>query len=225
MIKSLMPVLIMLLTMSGAVISGGLLASVLISLANIVLLIIETTVIPLIYCSFAVSLAANMSEHIKFTKIVPFLHKIIKWTLLFIMVAFSSLFGIYGLSGHAMDATTGKLVRFAIGTGVPLVGGIAADSFETVLATLSVGRNLIGIGGIVFVFITLLSPLIESAVIMWIFKLCAVVVEPFSDARTVKLVTDAAECITMLFATLISVALIFISGIGVVLVTGNFMLG
>ena len=224
MIKSLMPVLVMLLTTSGAVVSGGLLASVLISIANIVLLVVEKFVLPLIYCSFAMSLATNMSDRIKLTKTVPFLHKIIKWVLLFTMIMFSSLFGIYGLSGYTMDATAGKLVRFAIGTSVPLVGGIAADSFEAVLSTLSIGRTLIGIGGITVVFVTLLCPFIESAVVMWIFKLCAVIVEPFSDVRTVKLLSDASECITMLFATLISVALIFIGGIGVVLVTGNFVL-
>ena len=225
MIKSLMPILVMLLTTAGAVVSGGLLASVLISIANIVLFVIETFVLPLIYCSFAMSIATNMSDRIKLTKTVPFLHKMVKWVLLFTMIMFSSLFGIYGLSGHAIDATAGKLVRFAIGTSVPLVGGIAADSFETVLSTLSVGRTLIGVGGIAVVFITLLCPFIESAVVMWIFKLCAVVIEPFSDVRTVKLLSDASECITMLFAALISVALIFTGGIGVVLVTGNFVLG
>ena len=224
MIKSLMPILITLLTTSGGVISGSLLASVLILLANIVLLVIETIVLPLIYCSFAMSLAANMSERIKLTKTVPFLHKIIKWLLLFTMVAFSSLFGIYGMSGYTMDATTGKLVRFAIGTSVPIVGGVAADSFEAVLSTLAIARNLVGISGVVAILVTLLGPFLETVVIMWIFKLCAVVVEPFSDSRTVKLLTDASECITMLFSVLISVALIFIGGIGIVLVTGNFVL-
>ncbi|MBQ2967103.1 MAG: stage III sporulation protein AE [Clostridia bacterium] len=225
MVKSLMPILISLLITSGGVVSGSLLSSVLIGIANVVLLVVENLVAPLIYCSFGMSVAGNMSDKIRLTKSVSFLHKIIKWVLLFVMAAFGSLFGIYGLSGTTMDATTGKLVRFAIGSGVPLVGGIAADSFESVLATLVVSKNLIGVTGVVVILVVLLGPVLETTVMMWIFRLCTVIMEPFSDGRIIRLLTDTSECISMLFAVLISVGLIFIGGVGVILVVGNFTMG
>lgn len=222
-VKALIPILITLLTVSGGVVSGGLLATFLIGGANIVVLILETFVVPLIYCSLAISIASNMSDKIRLTNAVPFMHKIVKWVLLFIMITYTGIIGIYSMSGAPMDMATGKIAKFVIGSGVPVVGGIAADSFSTVVATIAAGRSLIGVTGIILVIGSVAAPMLEIISLMLVFKFCAVVLEPFSSTGTVRLVSDVSACLSMLFAVLVAVGVVFVSGIGVILLTGNFI--
>ncbi len=222
-VKALIPILISLLTVSGGIISGGLLAAFLIGGANIVILILENFIVPLIYCSLAISIASNMSDKIRLTNAVPFMHKIIKWVLLFVMIAYTGIIGIYSMSGAPLDMASGKIAKFIIGSGVPVVGGIAADSFSTVIATLAAGRSLIGVTGIVLVAVSVAGPLLKVVSLMLVFKFCSVVLEPFSTPGTICLVSDVSVCLSMLFAVLVSVGVVFVSGIGVILITGNFI--
>ena len=141
------------------------------------------------------------------------------------MAIFAGVFGVYGLSGSAIDASAGKAVRFAIGSGIPLVGGVAADSLETVIATLGATRNIIGTVGMCCVVVLAITPVIKTAVLMWIFRLCCTVIEPFSNPKIVKLMSDAAECISLVFSVLISVCLLFVGALGILLIAGNFVTG
>lgn len=223
LVAATIPVLLSILTMSGGVISSGLLGEALIGLVNIITPLINRFLLPLIYSAFALSVASNMTDKIKISHTISSLNKAVKWLLLFFMAVYAGVFGIYGLSGSAIDATAGKAIRFAIGSGIPLVGGVASDSLETVLATLSATRNLIGTTGMCVVVATALTPVIKTAVLMWMFRLCLSIIEPFSGPHLIKLLSDTSECITSVFAVLISVILMFIGAIGVLLITGNFV--
>lgn len=223
MITSTIPILISMLTLSGGVATSALLSQGLILLVNVINTVIDGIIIPLIMCGFALSVCANMSDKINMTHLLGTINKAIKWILLFMMAIFAGVFGIYGLSGSAIDASAGKAVRFAIGSGIPLVGGIAADSIDTVIATFSATRSIIGTVGICAILVVSLVPILRTAVMMWIFRLCCALIEPFSSPKTVKLLSDTAESIMLVFAVLISVCLLFISAIGVLLIAGNFV--
>lgn len=225
MINGTIPILLTLLTYGGSLVSASLFAPVLITLANVLSSVIKGVILPLILCSFALSVAANMSDRISLSNTVLTVRKSVKWILLFLMAVFAGIFGVYGLSGSAIDASAGKAARFAIGSGIPLVGGVAADSLETVVAMLGATRSIIGTAGMCAVVAAALSPIIKTAVLMWSFRLCCAVIEPFSDKRAVTLLNDAAECISLIFSTLISVCLIFIGALGVLLLVGNYTAG
>lgn len=223
LVASTIPVLLTILTMSGGVVSSGLLASGLVGLVNVITPVINTFLLPLIYSTFALSIASNMTDKIKISHTISSLNKFVKWVLLFFMAVYAGVFGVYGLSGSAIDATAGKAIRFAIGSGIPLVGGVASDSLETVLATLSATRNLIGTAGICVVVVSASVPVIKTLVLMWMFKLCLSIIEPFSSPHLTKLLSDTSECVTSVFAVLISVILMFVGAIGILLITGNFV--
>jgi len=225
MVSATIPVLISMIAISGGVITSGLMTSGMVMLINIINSIISGIIFPLILCSFSLSVTANMSDKLPLAHTVITVRKMVKWMLLFVMAVFAGVSGVYGLSGSAIDASAGKAVRFAIGSGIPLVGGVAADSIETVIATLSATRNIIGTVGMCTVAVTAATPVIKTAVLMWIFRLCCAVIEPFSNPKIVKLMSDTAECISLVFSVLVSVCLLFIGALGVLLIAGNFVTG
>ena len=223
MIRATIPALITMLTMGGAVMSSGMMASGLLTMVQVIASLIEKLIFPLILGTVALSVASHMSDRINISTTIKTIKQVVKWLLVFTMALFTGIFGVYGLAGSALDSSIGKAARFAVGSGIPVVGGIVADSIETVIGTVGAVRNITGVTGAVTIIAVAAAPLIKTAVVMWLFRLCCAVLEPISDKRLVNLTADIADSICLIFAVLISVCLLFVGCIGIILITGNFV--
>ena len=223
MIKSAIPVLLTLLTLSGGVTTSSFMSPLLLSLINIVSAVLGEFLISVIIATVSLSVADRMSDKINISSAVKSLKQFVKWVLLFCMAIYSGIYGVYGLAGSALDNRLGKATRFAVGSSVPVVGGVVSDSIETIIGTVSALRSITGIVGVVAICVVAVMPLIKIAMVMWMFRLSAVVLEPVSNIKIVQLTSDIADSTSMLFAILTAVSLLFVGCIGIILVCGNFI--
>ena len=173
--------------------------------------------------TLALSVADKMSDRINITSAIKSLKHFVKWVLLFCMAIYSGIYGVYGLAGSALDSRLGKATRFAVGSSVPIVGGVVSDSIEVILGTVGAVRSLTGVVGIIAICAVALYPILKTALVMWLLRLSAAVLEPVSDKRIVQLTTDIADSVSAIFAILVSVSLLFIGCVGVILISGNFI--
>ena len=217
------PVLLSTLSFSGGFTSSALIASSLMSMIEVINLVIHNIVFPLIMSSVILALANGISDKVNISTMVKVTKQSAKWILGFCLAVYTGFYGIYGITGAALDNRIGKAAKFAVGNGVPLVGGVVSESMETVMSTIGACRNLIGTAGIVCICVLALTPIVKTFVYMWMFKIAAVIIEPVSDSRIVNFTNDVAESISMISAVLIAVCLLFIGCIGIILVAGNFL--
>ncbi len=223
MIKSTIPILLTLLTLSGGITTSGFMSPILVSLINVVASILGEFLISVSIATVSLSVADRMSDRINISSAVKSLKQFVKWILLFCMAVYSGIYGVYGLAGSALDSRFGKATRFAVGSSVPVVGGVVSDSIETIIGTIAALRSITGVVGIIAICAVAILPLIKIAMVMWMFKLSAVILEPVSDTKIVKLTTDVADSVSMIFAILTAVSLLFIGCIGIILISGNFI--
>ena len=223
MIKSAVPVLISLLTVSGNLTGASLMQPVLMTLVTVIQEIISKAVFPLILCSAALSVANNMSDKINVKISVGLLRQAAKWIMVFCMAIYTGFFGIYGVCGTSIDRTIGKAAKFAVGSFVPVVGGVVADSIETVMTTLSAVKNITGVLCVASIVLTMISPILKTAAAMWCFKLCVAALEPVADRRSVKLAMDISECISLTFSILMCIMILFSGCVGILLMSSNII--
>ncbi len=223
MIKASIPALITMTSLSGGIITAGFMNSVLILLVTGIQEVMTKIVFPVILASVALSVANNMSDRINVKVSVGALRQFSKWLIIFLMAIYTGFFGIYGISGAAIDKTMTKAAHFAIGTSVPIVGGVLADSIETILTTLSAVRNITGVLCIIVIVIVLLSPVLKTAAAMWCFKICCAFLEPFCDKNSLKLMLDITESLSLVFAVLICIMILFSACVGIILMSGNML--
>jgi stage III sporulation protein AE len=223
LIGASLPVLLSTLSFSGGFTSSALIASSLMSMIEVINIVIHNIVFPLIMSSVILALANGMSDKVNISTMVKVTKQSAKWILGFCLAIYTGFYGIYGLTGAALDNRIGKAAKFAVGNGIPLVGGVVSESMETVMSTIGACRNLIGTAGIVCICVIALTPIIKTFVYMWIFKIAAIIIEPVSDNRIVNFTNDVSESISMISAVLIAVCLLFIGCIGIILIAGNFL--
>ena len=223
MIKSTIPVLLTLLTLSGGATTSGFISPLLISLINVIASVLGDFLISVAMATVSLSVADRMSDRINISSAVKSLKQFVKWVLLFCMAIYSGLYGVYGLAGSALDNRIGKAARFAVGSSVPVVGNVVSDSIETIIGTVTALRSITGAVGIIAICAVAILPLIKIAMVMWMFRLSAVILEPVSDTKIVKLTADVADSTSMVFAILTAVSLLLIGCIGIILLSGNFI--
>lgn len=222
-IKSLIPVMLSLLGLSGGITSSSMISSSLLMMIEILTQIINTIVLPLITSSVTISIANNMSNKINIGSMVTLMRQSAKWILGFCLAIYTGFYSVYGLVGSALDNRIGKAARYALGRGIPVVGGVVAESIETVMTTFAAIRNITGSTIVVFFCLYCIAPMIKIFVYLLIFKLAVIILEPVSDSRIISLTTETAEAISLILSVIIAVCLLLVGGIGIILITGNFI--
>ena len=223
MTKSTIPILLTLLTLSGGVTTAGFMSPILVSMINVVSTVLGEFLISVTIATVSLSVADRMSEKLNISSAVKSLKQFVKWVLLFCMALYSGIYGVYGIAGSALDNRLGKATRFAVGSSVPVVGGVVSDSIETIVGTVAALRSITGVVGIIAICVVAVLPLVRIAMVMWMFKISAVVLEPVSNTKIVQLTTDVADSVSMIFAILTATSLLFVGCVGIVLISGNFI--
>lgn len=135
----------------------------------------------------------------------------------FVGTFFSGIVTLKGVMGAGVDSLTSRGIRFVVGRSVPIVGGAVSDTYSALVSSLSLIKSTIGIFGIVTVVLTVLPSLLE--LIGWVFVLNIVisVSELLGESTSVGMFSIFKDALTLLGATTVFSAVIFIVSVGVVI--------
>jgi stage III sporulation protein AE len=105
---------------------------------------------------------------------------------------------------------------------VPVVGKILGDAVDSVLGGSVILKNAVGLLGIIVILGIALTPIIKAAILMIIFNVAAVIIEPISDSRITKCMSGVGDSIKILFGIMVTVTFLFIISITLVVKMSNF---
>lgn len=135
----------------------------------------------------------------------------------FVGTFFSGIVTLKGVMGAGVDSLTSRGIRFVVGRTVPVVGGAVSDTYSALVSSLSLIKSTVGIFGIVTVVLTVLPSLLE--LIGWVFVLSIVisVSELLGADASAGMLNIFKDSMTLLGATTVFSAVIFIVSVGVVI--------
>lgn len=115
------------------------------------------------------------------------------------------------------DTIASKSIKFVIGKSLPVVGGAVSDSYLTVLSGLSLVKNTLGVFGIISIALTVLPTLFS--LFSWSFALWAArsAFETFSSGAGKNALSVFGDAVSLLTATVVFVASVFIISTGTLL--------
>ncbi len=216
-ITKICPVITILLISSGKAASASSFYPVLSASIYAVSMIIEHFIIPLVYMSAVLGIVNNISKRVQLTNLNNLIKSFSKWILTGILTVFTGINAIYGFSVPVLDAVSLKALKFTVGSVVPVVGGLVADTVETVLGGAKLMKNAVGTAGIIAVIGICLIPVIKLAVIILMLKIAAAAVEPICDKRISDMISDSAAPITTVFSMVIASGMLFIISMAIII--------
>lgn len=214
------PLLMAILIATGEVVTSGIITPVLLLLTSVLGIIISYIIVPLLNISLILKIITSISSTVNLTKLSNTFKSFAMWI---IGVAFALFIGVLGLEtsvGTSVDSITVKTTQAAVSNLVPVVGKFLSDSAEIVMGASEIIGKSLGVIGIIVLIIVLLIPVIKLIVISLIYKLLEAFSEAMlADEKTTKLIGAFAKQYSSIVGIMIGVGATFIISIGIVINT------
>lgn len=221
-ITVLAPVLTGLIAASGTVTSAAAFSPILSGAVYIFTLAVDKLIKPMIYMSAVIGIVGNISTEVRLESFNKLIRSASRWILTALFTVFTGLCALYGFNAPVLDAIGAKTAKFAVGTLVPVVGGLLADTMETVAGGTRILRNAVGSAGMICVITTAAVPIIKVWAVLFLFKLCTALSEPLCDRRMSLMLRDAAESVGVILSVMLTAVMLFIITIGIMLGSTGF---
>lgn len=215
------PILLTLLASVGGSVSVGIFKPAIAILSSVIVNIFSKIIMPLLIFVFVLMVVANISKNLKFDKLIGFFKSLLKWFSIICFGVFSFVLVVQGIVAGSFDGVSIKAMRFALKSYVPVLGGYLSDGFNVAIASSILIKNAVGLSGLVLLFATILSPLINIIISILVFKLGAGILEPITDTKIHKFLSSVADVLKLLVMVLLSISFMYILSVGLLMCSGN----
>ena len=220
----MMPPLIGLLAVSGGLASAATLDPIIVIAIKVTSDIIRDIIMPMAILVLALNVVDNLNDNVKITKLADLIKSLNLWALGFIMTVFIGAITVRSSTSATIDQVALKTTKFAVDTFIPVVGKCLSDAVSTVAGYSLLLKDAISVVGLIVMIFICIFPLIKIAIIALIYKFVGAVMEPIVDKKIVNCLSAAGNSLTIVFACVLSVAVMFFIMITIIASTGRLVM-
>lgn len=215
------PVISVLLITSGQAVSGGTFYGVMIYISSAILRISSNLIVPLLKCILSLSIVASVSDKLSLNGFISLFRKTSKWVLCFCMSLFVAFITMKSIVTVSEDSISNKVVKFAINSFVPLVGGALSDAYQTVVSCVSLLKSGVGVAAMAAVFAIFLPAMAKCVIWQLVIAVSVSVCEVFENKKTCTLLNSLASVLSVVCAILLSTMVIYIISTAIIIIVGG----
>lgn len=205
------------IAMSGKPLTSAAYSSVMVGVSNLFSEIQVYVLLPIIQVFFLFQLLAALQEKGGWDAVTAFLKKTVQIVLGFGATVFTGLLSLKGALASSGDSVAVRGVKMLVGTAVPIVGGALGEAYTSVLGSLGLMKNTIGVFGILIIALVNLPAILD--LILWYIGIsfCAAVAGALGQMQIKKLLDGIASTVSLVNTLVIFTAFLWIISTGVIL--------
>ncbi len=219
--QSLLPLLSTLLLTVGAISSSTVFHPLLWGLVGTIASLVHYLLLPLIMFGTAFGLVSHFAEDLPFSRFSGLLKQAVVTLLGALFIVFSGFMVVKGAIAPVADGVSLRAAKYMTKTFIPVAGGMFADAMEVVVGGSLLIKNGVGVFGLAVVAFLVATPLLKIWAMLLIYKLVGVLLEPICDQRVVQTLSTVESSLSLVFACLGTVALMFLLCISILVGIGN----
>lgn len=221
---AMLPVMITLLTSMGNITTATLFHPLTLTVLSFVSTLIKNVVFPLIFFATILNIASKLSSRVEVSNLAGMFKQ---WSVALLGIFFTGFLGfmaVQGVAGSVADGVAMRTAKFGISAFVPVVGKLFSDTLEAVVGTSLLLKNAVGLIGILAVFFICAFPILKIVSLMLIYKIAGAMIEPVGDKLLAGSLNIMSNSLTLVFAAVTSVAIMFFFVIAIIVGAGDFSL-
>ena len=181
-LKALMPSYFLAVTASSGSATAMIFYEAVLLLIYVIQVVFLKGIVPAIYVLALVELVNYLHSEDFLSKMAELLQTLIEWSLKSCMAVVLGMQLIQNMIGPAMDSLKRDIIGKTAAS-IPGIGNAINGVTEVALGTAVIIRNGIGVVGIIILVCIGIRPVIRLALLAFLYKLLAAVVQPVSDKR------------------------------------------
>lgn len=207
--QALFPLMMTLLAAVGGTASSAFYQPAVMAAAGSMTTLIEHVTLPLAVCVAMLTMVSGLSEGLKVSRLCRLLRQAANWTLGLGFTVFIGVMSVQGLNAAALDGVSIRTAKFAMDRFIPIVGGMFADTVDTLVGCSLVVHNAVGVLGLLLLLGILMMPLLRTVMTLFLYRAVSALLEPVSDSPLSRAIGSYADVFSLLFIIQLSVGAMF----------------
>ncbi|MBE5744565.1 MAG: hypothetical protein E7355_00305 [Clostridiales bacterium] len=203
------PIMLTLMASSGGAVSVSVCRPAVAFFSTTIVSVLSNVVLPLTIMIIAFSIAGNFTAELKINKFSAFFKSINKWIIGVCVSVFGIFFTLQGITAATTDGVVRRAAKYAIGNGVPIVGGFLSGGFDLAVAGSVLIKNSLGSMSIFLMVSILFEPLVLLIAVNVLLRFTAAITQPFGDSRISDFLGETAENLHYCTAALLFTAFLY----------------
>ena len=203
------PLLLTLMATSGGALSVAICRPAVAFFSTAIVSVITQVVFPLTITIIAFSMAGNLTKELKIGKFSTFFKSINKWIIGICISVFGLFFTLQGITAATYDGVVRRAAKYAIGNGIPIVGGFLSGGFDLAVAGSILIKNSLGSMSIFLMVSVLFEPLVLLIAVNLLLRFTSAITQPFGDSRISDFLEETAGNLHYCTAGLLFVAFLY----------------
>lgn len=203
------PLLLTLMAASGASVSAAVCRPAVGFFSTSIVSVIDSVILPMTITIIVLSMCGHFSKTLKIGKFSAFFKSMNKWLIGICVSAFGIFFTLQGITSAVYDGVIRRAAKYAIGNGIPIVGGFLSGGFDLAVAGSVLIKNSLGSMGIFLMLSVLLEPLILLVSVNLMLRLISAITQPFGDSQISDFLGETAENMHYCTASLLITAFLY----------------
>ncbi len=203
------PLMLTLMAASGGTLTASVCRPAVGFFATNIVSVIHSVVFPITVCIFLLSTASNLTKELRLGKFTTFFKGINKWIIGICISAFGIFFTLQGITAVNYDGIVRRAAKYAIGNGIPIVGGFLSGGFDLAVAGSVLIKNSLGSMSIFLMLAVIFEPLVLLISVNVLLRLTAAITQPFGDGRISDFLEETAGNLHYCTAGLLFIAFLY----------------
>lgn len=219
--KIIFPILMAMLTSIGSVASISIYNPLLSIFTSIVSIVFEKVLYPIFVLIFLMTVIGNLTMTVNLDKFTNFLNSTFKWIIGFVFTIFTGFLSIQGISAGKFDSISIKTTKFAMKSYIPIIGSYISEGMDFLILGSVLVKNTIGLVGVLLVFVTIISPIINIVVFKLGLQLTSAILELSGADRLSCFLSSCAKVLVLPIVILLGIAFMYVITISLIMCTAN----
>ncbi len=203
------PLMLTLMSASGGNLTAAVCRPAVGFFATNIVSVIYAVVFPITIIIIVLSIVSNMTKELKIGKFTAFFKSINKWLIGICVSAFGIFFTLQGITAANYDGIVRRTAKYAIGNGVPIVGGFLSGGFDLAVAGSVLIKNSLGNMSIFLMLAVIFEPIVLLISVNLLLKLTAAITQPFGDGRISDCLEETAGNLQYCMAGILFTAFLY----------------
>lgn len=221
MMQALFPLLITLLAAVGATSGAALFQPAIAAASGTMTTLVRSFSLPMAMGVAVVTLLDSLSEKMKLRRLASVMRSCATWTLGIAFTVFIGVTAMQGLTAGAADGVSIRAAKYAVDHFVPVVGGMFADTMDTLVGCSLLIKNALGVTGLMLLLTAAGLPMLRTLCAALMYRLCAALLQPVAQDRVAGTLHGFSDVLTLLFVIQLSVGAMFLLLVAQMLAVGN----
>ena len=203
--------------MSGKPLTSAAYSGVMVGVSNLFSEVQVYVFLPLIQVFFLFHLLAALQEDRAWDGVTAFLKKTVQIVLGFCATVFTGLLSIKGALAASGDSVAVRGVKMLVGSAVPIIGSALGDAYTSVLGSIGLIKNTIGVFGILIIALVTVPAILD--LFLWYIgvSFCAAAAGALGQPQIKRLLDGVASTVPLVNTLVIFTAFLWIISTGIIL--------